>query len=139
METQVQHLLATVLKLEVAAVDVEKPMGTLGLDSLMGFEFKNLCEQTFGLSLSATMVWNYPTISALIGHLADKLGLKLTDAMSPDAEDLFAKPVSEERLTSVLSSVEELSEDEALTHCFEEESTKVSREANPSTSHSSWL
>jgi myxalamid-type polyketide synthase MxaE and MxaD len=114
LEAQLQHLLATVLKLEVAAVDVEKPMGTLGLDSLMGFEFKNLCEQTFGLSLSATMVWNYPTISALVGHLADKLGLKLTDGMSPDAEDRFGKPGSGERFTSVISSVEDLSEDEAL-------------------------
>jgi hypothetical protein len=80
----------------------------------MGFEFKNLCEQAFGLPLSATMVWNYPTISALVGYLADKLGLKLTDAMSPETEDRFPEPVSEERLTSVMSSVEDLSEDEAL-------------------------
>jgi malonyl CoA-acyl carrier protein transacylase/NAD(P)-dependent dehydrogenase (short-subunit alcohol dehydrogenase family)/acyl carrier protein len=114
LEAQLQSLLATVLKLEVAAIDVEKPMGTLGLDSLMGFEFKNLCEQTFGLTLSATMVWNYPTISALVGHLADKLGITLTDAITPEAEIDFVNPVKEERLTSVMTSVEELSEDEAL-------------------------
>ena len=70
----------------MAAIDVEKPMGTLGLDSLMGFELKNRCEQSFGLALSATMVWNYPTITALVGHLADKMGLTLTDAMTSAAE-----------------------------------------------------
>ena len=114
LEAQLRDLLATVLKLEVAAIDVEKPMGTLGLDSLMGFEFKNLCEQTFGLTLSATMVWNYPTISALVAHLADKLGVKLRDAMIPEAETGDVNPVKEERLASVLTSVEQLSDDEAL-------------------------
>ena len=114
LEEQLRDLLATVLKLEVAAIDVEKPMGALGLDSLMGFEFKSLCEQTFGLTLSATMVWNYPTISALVAHLADKLGVKLRDTMIPEAETGDVNPVKEERLASVLTSVEQLSDDEAL-------------------------
>jgi acyl transferase domain-containing protein/SAM-dependent methyltransferase/acyl carrier protein/NADP-dependent 3-hydroxy acid dehydrogenase YdfG len=114
LESQLQNLLAAVLKLEVAAIDVEKPMGALGLDSLMGFEFRDLCERTFGLTLSATMVWNCPTISALVPYLADKIGIKLEGTQVPEAEIGFVNPVKGELLTSVITSVEELSEDEAL-------------------------
>jgi acyl carrier protein len=114
LEAQVQNLLAAVLKLEAAVIDVEKPMGALGLDSLLGFEFKNLCEQTFGLTLSATMVWNYPTISTLVGHLADKLGVNLAEAIDSEAEIGLVNSTKEENLASVLTSVEQLSEGEAL-------------------------
>ena len=57
LESHVGSLVAAVLKLEPEAIDVQKPLGTLGLDSLMGFELKNRCEQSFDLTLSATMVW----------------------------------------------------------------------------------
>jgi hypothetical protein len=60
------------------------------------------------------VVWNCPTISALAAYLADKLGIKLTDALAPEAEIGFAKSVKGEGLASVITSVEQLSDDEAL-------------------------
>jgi acyl carrier protein len=116
LEAQLKSLLATVLKLDISTIDVEKPMGALGLDSLLGFELKNRCEQSLGLPLSATMVWNYPTVAALTGHLADKLGVTLSE-VSPVGRTVdgnLAKPASEQRVAAVINSVEQLSEDEAL-------------------------
>jgi acyl transferase domain-containing protein/acyl carrier protein len=115
LESHLSILLAAVLNLDPCAVDVEKSMGALGLDSLMGFELKNRCEQSFGLRLSATMVWNYPTIRALAGHLADKLGVTFSDA--PPTADRSKNPsesVSERRFSNVLTSVEQLSEEDAV-------------------------
>ncbi|MBV8587790.1 MAG: SDR family NAD(P)-dependent oxidoreductase, partial [Verrucomicrobia bacterium] len=121
LETHLSNLLAAVLNLEAGAVDVEKPMGALGLDSLMGFELKNRCEQSFGLSLSATMVWNYPTIRLLAGHLADKLGVTLSDA--PPAADWSkngeVESISGQRFSTVLANVEQLSEEDALNALIE--------------------
>jgi acyl carrier protein len=115
LESHLSNLLAAVLNLDPCAVDVEKSMGALGLDSLMGVELKNRCEQSFGLRLSATMVWNYPTIRALAEHLADKLGVTLSD--TPPTADLSkngSESVSERRFSNVLTSVEQLSEEDAV-------------------------
>jgi acyl transferase domain-containing protein/NAD(P)-dependent dehydrogenase (short-subunit alcohol dehydrogenase family)/SAM-dependent methyltransferase/acyl carrier protein len=116
LEGELANQLAAVLKLNAAAIDVEKSMGALGLDSLLGFELKNRCEQSFGLTLSATMVWNYPTIAALTDHLAEKLGVPLDEgpAVVSGPASNATKPASEERFAAVINSVEQLSEDEAL-------------------------
>ncbi len=116
LEAVLKDLLAIVLKLDAVAIDGEKSMGALGLDSLMGFELKNRCEQSLGLALSATIVWNYPTVSALARHLADKLGVTLTEtpAIAHATETGPVKPASEERVAAVINSVGQLSEDEAL-------------------------
>jgi acyl carrier protein len=66
---------ARILRLEPARVDAEAPLKSLGLDSLMTLELRNRLEADFGLRLSATLVWNYPTIAALAGHIAEALDL----------------------------------------------------------------
>jgi acyl transferase domain-containing protein/acyl carrier protein len=73
-----EHLTARVagiLRLEPARVDAEASLKSLGLDSLMTLELRNRLESDCKLRLSATLVWNYPTIAALAGHIAEALGL----------------------------------------------------------------
>jgi acyl carrier protein len=82
-----EHLtarVARILRLEPARVDAESPLKSLGLDSLMTLELRNRLEADCGLRLSATLVWNYPTIAALAGHIAEALDL-LSDAPRADA------------------------------------------------------
>jgi hypothetical protein len=43
----------------------------------MALELRNLLEAGSGLSLSATLAWNYPTLGALASHLADLLAVPL--------------------------------------------------------------
>ena len=116
MEDHLKMLLGAILKIEPTVIEVEKPMGSIGLDSLMGFELKNRCEQTLGLTLSATIVWNYPTIAALAGYLAEKLGVSLEDNVTPGSanEPEGESAVSESSTAEVVTGVEALSEEAAL-------------------------
>ncbi len=101
-----EHLtarVARILRLEPARVDAEAPLKSLGLDSLMTLELRNRLEADCGLRLSATLVWNYPTIVALAGHIAEALGLGSepaaaaaaaeADRVAPAADDLSREQV----------------------------------------------
>jgi len=114
LETQLQELVAAVLRLPVARVDAKKPLRMLGLDSLMGLELRNRLEQAFELKLPATLIWNYPTVSALAGQLAVRLKVPLDAALSPAPEAASPAPsASEAELDPLLAELEALSDEEA--------------------------
>ena len=62
---------------ETEDVDGDRAFKDLGFDSLMTLDLRNRLESSLGLSLSATLVWNYPTITDLTDHLAERLGITL--------------------------------------------------------------
>ena len=64
---------AAVLRLDLERVPVDKPLRSLGLDSLMALELRNRMERALHQKLSATLVWNYPTVSALGAYLEGRL------------------------------------------------------------------
>jgi acyl transferase domain-containing protein/NAD(P)-dependent dehydrogenase (short-subunit alcohol dehydrogenase family)/acyl carrier protein len=64
---------ASVLRLDVERIPFDKPMRALGLDSLMALELRNRLERNLHLKFSATLVWNYPTISAVATYLDERL------------------------------------------------------------------
>jgi NAD(P)-dependent dehydrogenase (short-subunit alcohol dehydrogenase family)/acyl carrier protein len=75
-EAMVAHLaglLSRVLRLDVAQVAADKPMGTLGLESVTALELRKRIEDTLGLKLSTTVMWNFPTPNALAAHLVERL------------------------------------------------------------------
>jgi acyl carrier protein len=94
----VRGRVARILRLELSHVDRDAPLKTLGLDSLMTLELRNRLEADLGLRLSATLVWNYPTVAALAGHLAQALRLEAPDAAAariPTSDhDLSSVPVA---------------------------------------------
>jgi phthiocerol/phenolphthiocerol synthesis type-I polyketide synthase C len=90
LENHVAEQLAAVLRLTPNQVDRGTRASAQGLDSLMGLALRNRLERSLGLRLKATLIWNYPTVTALAGYLAEALGL--------------AEPASE---------IEHLSEEEA--------------------------
>jgi acyl transferase domain-containing protein/acyl carrier protein len=45
----------------------------MGLDSLMAVELRNILCKQFNCTLTPTLVFDYPTIEALTGHLADQI------------------------------------------------------------------
>jgi NADP-dependent 3-hydroxy acid dehydrogenase YdfG/acyl carrier protein len=80
MEAYLQETLSVVLKLAQRKIDRERPLGTIGLDSLMGLEFVRRLSKTLEIAVPATVVFNYPTIRVLAPHLIQRLQLPLIDA-----------------------------------------------------------
>ncbi len=61
--------LAAVLGIPIERVLADKTLESLGLDSLTAMELNDRVERGLGLQVSASMAWNYVTITALAGHL----------------------------------------------------------------------
>ncbi|NEQ47702.1 MAG: AMP-binding protein [Leptolyngbya sp. SIOISBB] len=84
--------LADRLKLSPAEIDPDKAFADYGVDSVMAVELAQDLEELLALKqpLDATVAWNFPTISALVTHLAphasspNSLGWGETDGPSTD-------------------------------------------------------
>ncbi len=112
LEDYLRAQLAAVLRTTPERIEMEQSLGSLGLDSIMGVELRNRLEAGLGLTLSATLVWNYPTISALAQYLATKLGILEEAREQQTAEQLAPKDTT--ALSKALTAVEQLSDEEAL-------------------------
>ncbi|MCC6191418.1 MAG: acyltransferase domain-containing protein, partial [Anaerolineales bacterium] len=75
LQEHIRGLVASVLRIEPASIDLETPLGSLGIDSFTAIELRNRFERGLGLQLSATLAWNYPTIAVMAPYLAEKMGL----------------------------------------------------------------
>jgi acyl carrier protein len=58
--------------------DLRQPLNELGLDSLMAVELCNMLSITLGQALPTTLLFNYPTLEALVDYLATEV-LSLED------------------------------------------------------------
>jgi acyl carrier protein len=109
LTSHVREQVGQVMRLDPDAIDLATPLGSLGLDSLMGLEIRNRLERSLGLTLSAALVWTYPTIAALASFLADALALSAEQEI--DVGRPQAQPESE--LAEARAAVAELSDEEA--------------------------
>jgi acyl carrier protein len=116
LEQHLTEILADVLRLEAASIDSTMTLGSLGLDSLMGVEFRNRCERSLGLRLSATLVWNYPTLADLARYMAEKLAPEVASPpeLASGPEIVPGLRTAEGRATTMFSDLRDLSEEEAL-------------------------
>jgi phthiocerol/phenolphthiocerol synthesis type-I polyketide synthase A len=79
LEAGLRTILARELHMPEADLALDRPFAELGLNSVMAMSVRRDTEQFVGIELSATMLFNYPTIAALAEHLAKKL-LPQTDS-----------------------------------------------------------
>lgn len=84
--------------------DPDKPLDRrhrlmdLGIDSLMAVELRNLLGKGLGLKepLSATLVFDYPTVDALASHLEEQLAADGNAAVPPAEPTTASKSMTEE-------------------------------------------
>lgn len=79
LDNYLKTKVAEVLKISPTLIENNKPLREFGIDSLMTLELRNQLEKGLSLSLSPTLLWNYPTIDTLTPFLATKLELSLTE------------------------------------------------------------
>ncbi|WP_204803654.1 type I polyketide synthase [Mycobacterium riyadhense] len=93
-------------------IDHDRPLESLGLDSLMALELRNRLEANLGTTLPVALVWAYPTITDLAGALCERLGY----APAADAEQVrdAEQALSDEEM-ELLSDLVAASELEAAT------------------------
>lgn len=73
LEIGLRGILARELRMPEAELELDRPFAELGLNSVMAMSIRREAEQLVGIELSATMLWNHPTIASLAGYLAKKL------------------------------------------------------------------
>jgi acyl carrier protein len=73
LEPRLRAILAHELGMPASAVDVDRPFPELGLDSMMAMAVLREVKLLLGFDLSATMLWNHPTIASLAAYLTEIL------------------------------------------------------------------
>jgi acyl transferase domain-containing protein/acyl carrier protein len=70
---EVRQLVAHETKLPHDEVKLRKPLVEQGLDSVMTLILRRGLEKTFQTALPSTLLWNYPTVTAIAGYLTEQL------------------------------------------------------------------
>ena len=108
LETHLQEVLAGILKISPSRLDPARPLGLMGVDSLMALQFVRRMASTTSIQLPATAVFNYPTLKLLSAEIARRMGVPL---------DVEAQPASIStigNLTTAHSKVAKLTEEETI-------------------------
>jgi polyketide synthase 7 len=107
---------AAVLKYETAQqVDPERPFRDLGFDSIAAVELRNRLRAATGLDLPTTLVFDYPTPSALAAHLVTRLLPDAGETAAPGLDQvatleasLAALPAADPRRAALLDRLRAL-------------------------------
>ncbi|MFN8382938.1 MAG: amino acid adenylation domain-containing protein [Anaerolineales bacterium] len=73
LEDFIQQNAARILDMDAARLDLDQPLDTVGLDSLMAIELKNSLESKIGVNLSIASLLQGPTISSLAREMLGEL------------------------------------------------------------------
>jgi acyl carrier protein len=86
------------------AIDPDRALSDMGLDSLMAIELRNALSAAAGKALPSTLIFSYPSTGALAGYLAAEI------QRGPEAESATAAAPQPEE-DDFLSRLEQLSDD----------------------------
>ncbi len=102
LATRLRAILARELRTPASAVNMDQPFPELGLDSMMAMTVLKETQRLVGIDLSATMLWNHPTISSLAGYLAEMLA---PQQVPPEDRDEDGADLTLDSASSVLDEL----------------------------------
>jgi NAD(P)-dependent dehydrogenase (short-subunit alcohol dehydrogenase family)/acyl carrier protein len=113
LEAHLRGRAAEVLKISPSRLERAVPFGSYGLTSLLALELRRRLEADFSLVLSATLLFNYPTLDRLGEYLLSRLSfadMPVTEAASgtPAGKGAAAEPAN------LVHDARTISDDEAL-------------------------
>jgi phthiocerol/phenolphthiocerol synthesis type-I polyketide synthase A len=73
LQNGLRAILAAELRTTENEVELDCPFAEMGLNSVTAMSIRREVEQLVDIQLSATMLWNHPTIASLAGYLAKQL------------------------------------------------------------------
>jgi phthiocerol/phenolphthiocerol synthesis type-I polyketide synthase A len=73
LQRGVRGILAGELRVPEDQIELDRPFAEMGLNSVMAISIRRQLEQFVGLELSATMLFNHPTIASFANYLAIRL------------------------------------------------------------------
>ena len=96
----IDHLRGQVIQVVGLSSEIDftpqHPLFDLGLDSLTALELKNHLETGLGISLHATLLFDYPTIESLAEHLLLKLFDEEPEAVAEDSDAELERAILDE-------------------------------------------
>jgi acyl carrier protein len=120
LETYLKEQLAKILMVPASRLDTGKAFKAYGMDSLSALKFRSRIESDTDLRLSATIVWNYPTITHLAAFLSKKIGRPHEHAEGGDGSTnsealMEPKPIGTDggTLGNIIEELESMSDEEA--------------------------
>jgi len=108
VEVRVRDRVVGLLGVPLGTADLRRPLRSLGLTSIMSVALSKGLEKDLGIPVPATLVWNYPTVEAIVRFLAGTLDARSGSAAAPDGD-----AGEEEQLERLLEEIEGLSEEDA--------------------------
>jgi acyl transferase domain-containing protein len=107
LETHLAEVLAGVLKTDASRLDPGKPLGSMGVDSLMALQFVRRLAVTTSVRLPATAVFNYPTLKLLGAEIARRMGISLdADAQGSPAPKAAGQRTHDPHIVATLTEAE---------------------------------
>jgi len=107
LRVRLRAILARELGMPDGAVDFDMPFPELGLDSMMAMNLLRDAKQLVRIELSATMLWNHPSISQMSEFVAELLAPQQQNAdelEEPEGGDADSFSVLDELFDSIESS-----------------------------------
>jgi acyl carrier protein len=91
IEAHVRAQAEAVLRVAAGSLPSRSSFFSNGLDSMTALELRNRLENVFDLSIPATAIWRFPSVTTLAAHLIDRL----SPPPSPEDDALLAQILEE--------------------------------------------
>ena len=113
--TRLRHEIGRVLRISPDQIGGATSLDRLGFDSLLALELRNRLEAAFGVQLSATLIWNHPTIPAIVAYLTEAMNLPLASPVGDEPPSVEVRTEEHDRPeASWTAAVRQLSDEDAL-------------------------